>query len=199
MRGLLCCFWLLPTVAFAGHGLVSAFSDPSALPEPTAMPDQLAYALEQAREDLRLITTADPSARYALGHELAHEKIAEMFAMVEMEKAGSAALSIRAYERFLNIAFSALGEMAEDFQAATAEHFFNTLLEHQYVISIYYIDFPIAARQNLRKAIEIAENSKARLLPRLSATFRESLFFKEDQVRWSLEMSERADEQGLGP
>ena len=71
------------------------------------------------------------------------------------------------------------------------------LLEHQYVMSVNYLDLPRDSRRLISEVIDAASAQYELISPRLDDAFKATLFFKLDEVRWSWEVAQQADKQGL--
>lgn len=187
--------FLLPP-AWAGHGLLNAFADIEWLPPPGRTPDQTGYALDRLAEQAGLIFCSDVACVQTI-ERYAREKLAELDAMVRADLPEPAAIAAEEYELYLSRAQEAI----EALPAQTAQHarekLVLELLAHQYIMSVDYLDLPRVSRTVIATAMAAAQTLTERLLSPLAASFRKSLFFKEEEIRWSWEMAQRADEQGL--
>ncbi len=179
----------LPTV-HAGHGLMNAFADIEWLPDPGRTPASPDYFLDRAAESARLALT-DAPGRFALLLELLREKLAEVDAMVRADRRAEAAVAVTAYRDYLE---RAAGLAASDDAARTLA---AALLEHQYIMSVNYLDLPRDTRPVIGGVMTAAATHYERLRDALPRTFREAQFFKEEEVRWSWETAQQADAQGL--
>jgi hypothetical protein len=176
--------------AEAGHGLMNAFADIEWLPEPGRTPANPDYVLDRAAESARL-AMADDAGRFALLLELLREKLAEVDAMVRANLRAEAAVAVTAYRDYLERA-AALA--ATDDAARTLA---GALLEHQYIMSVNYLDLPRDARPVIAEVMTAAGEHYERLRDALPRAFREAQFFKEEEVRWSWETAQQADLQDL--
>jgi hypothetical protein len=79
---------------------------------------------------------------------------------------------------------------------AVVEAMTNALLEQQYILSVIYPDLPAATRQVVLTTAHMAGRQYQDIVKFLPAKKKGALFFKEEEVRWSLQMAERADEEG---
>jgi hypothetical protein len=197
----LCVFGLLSILpmteqVFAGHGFVTAFGNIDWLPEPGRTPDSVFYKLDALREEGQLLFAREPETKLQLYLTFTREKLAELEAMVKAnnkEAAQTAADWRQTYLKRAQALIEAQTDQAkkEEFADRTA----NALLEQQYILSIDYPDLPAQSRQLvLAIAINIGKQYQdvVKLLP---AKKKGALFFKEEEVRWSLQMAERADEE----
>ena len=185
---------LLVTLALppadAGHGLMNAFADIEWLPDPGRTPASPDYALDRAAESARL-AIADAPGRFALLLGFLREKLAEVDAMVRAERGAAASVAVAAYRDYLERA-AALATSDD-----AARSLASALLEHQYIMSVNYLDLPRGARQVIAEVMTAAAGHYERLRDALPRAFREAQFFKEEEVRWSWETAQQADAQGL--
>ena len=112
--------------------------------------------------------------------------------MLKAGKTAPAATALSAWQE----AAHALIATTEAFPAARRQ-VVNALLEQQYIAMTDYLDLPRTFRPPLLAATRSVEEACARLLAQLSRGEREALFFRTEEVRWSLEMAAAADTQGL--
>jgi hypothetical protein len=185
------------TAAFAGHGFMNSFEDIQSLPDPGTTPDELGYQVDSWQEQVRLAIASSPEERYVLALELCREKLAETEAMVVKENASAAKTAVGAYTRYLDTAAQALESHSQAARVNLNLEFANTLLEHQYIVSVNYLDLPRDARVLMLEAMRVADSHYGKVSSLLDRKVKESLFFKEEKVRWSTEMAEQADIQGL--
>lgn len=190
---------LLPGPTLAGHGFLTAFGNIEWLPEPGRTPDSATYKLDAVQEEAKVLLARDPAAKLQLYLAFTREKLAELEAMVKGENAQAAQTAVERYRVYLDRARTLVAEQNEAGQKeALAETAATALLEHQYILSVIYPDLtsvPKVSRQILlTTATMIGERYKeiAALMP---AKKKGALFFKEEEVRWSLQMAERADEE----
>ena len=73
----------------------------------------------------------------------------------------------------------------------------NALLEQQYIAMTDYLDLPRTLRPLMLAATRSVGEACTTLFTQLSRSEREELFFRTEEVRWSLEMAAAADAQGL--
>ncbi len=182
--------------AVAGHGFVTAFGNIEWLPEPGRTPDSVFYKLDALREEGKLLLAQDPEAKLQLYLTFTREKLAELEAMVKAnnnEAAQTAAEWRQTYSKRIQVL---LDEQTDpNKKEALAETTANALLEQQYILSVDYPDLPAPSRQLvLQTATDIGKQYQD-IIKLLPAKKKGALFFKEEEVRWSLQMAERADEE----
>ena len=182
----------------AGHGFMNSFEDVEWLPEPGTTPDQIGYRLDNWHEQASLAIETDPQARYALCLEFAREKLAEIEAMVIAVQSESAGDALEHYANYLETAETALTAFpADQLNDDSRLAFAKVLLEHQYILSVNYLDLPKTSRPVMFEAMKKAGRIYGRIAAQLEHKVKESLFFKEEEVRWSTELAEQADIQGI--
>ena len=189
VRAALLCCWL--PAAHAGHGLMNAFAGIEWLPDPGVLPNESAYRADRWQETLALVL-AGAEARPALAEGIAREKLAEAEAMLKVGDGPAAQVALVAWQ-------AAVGDMvASAGVAPTARlRLANGVLEQQYIALADYQDLPQTLRGPLLAATRLVGDRYAALAAGLSPRERDSLFFRAEEVRWSLEMAAAADEQGL--
>lgn len=187
---------LMTEQAFAGHGFVTAFGNIEWLPEPGRTPDSALYKLDALREEGKLLLAREPEAKLQLYITFAREKLAELEAMVKANKKEAAQIAAEWRQTYSKRIHVLLDEQTDPSKKeALAETTANALLEQQYILSVDYPDLPAPSRQPvLQTATDIGKQYQdvVKLLP---AKKKGALFFKEEEVRWSLQMAERADEE----
>lgn len=195
--GLLAAALLLPAPgATAGHGMLNSFAGIEWLPAPGVLPGEAAYRLDDWDERLRARAARAPEARLGRCLDFAREKLAELEATVDARNAAGAARAVAAYRDRLACAASAVAAAGPQ-SGTLAERLATALLEHQYIVSTGYMDRPRDARRVIAQMIAVAAALYADTVAGLSAQRRESLFFREEEARWSWQMALAADEQGL--
>ncbi|MEX2482299.1 MAG: DUF5667 domain-containing protein [Gammaproteobacteria bacterium] len=187
---------LLSIGARAGHGFFNAFTDIEPLPPPGLTPDRVGYTLDTLAERAQL-AIADDTRRVVLALGFAREKLAEADAMVRIERRAAAATAIAAYVEYIDSAVEALQTMDAAQRDRQARDLANALLAHQYLIALDYLDLPRTSRTIIGEVITAARGHYDRLVAELPRTFKEAQFFKEEEVRWTWELAEQADAQGL--
>lgn len=184
---LLC--WTLPL--WAGHGMLNAFAGIAWLPPAGTTPDQPWYPADRLEERAAL-ALAEPAARPALAETIAREKLAEAEAMLKAGKADAAAEALSAWQ-------DAVAVMRARFPATPAarRQLVNAVLEQLYIAMTDYLDLPRDTRAPLLTAARAVGEASSAWLTELPRSDREALFFRAEEVRWSLEMAAAADAQGL--
>lgn len=187
---------LLPASALAGHGFVTAFGNIEWLPEPGRTPDSALYRLDALQEEGKLLLAREPEAKLRLYLTFAREKLAELETMIKANNSQAAQTAAEWSSTYFTRAKALVDAQTDQGQKEPlVESLANTLLEQQYILSTDYPDLPAPSRQLiLQVANGLGEQYQqaAKLLP---AKKKGALFFKEEEVRWSLQMAERADEE----
>ena len=191
-------FLILLTAALpasAGHGLMNSFNDIEWLPHPGYTPADRAYPLERLRERVALLLAGEQ--RLVMTLEFAREKLSEANAMVRAEQTGEAWIAAGLYNNYLERAARELNQ-SESIDPGERELFISTLYEHLYIVSIEYTDMPLDIREQIfMPVIESASFYIDQLKQQLSEGERKALFFKDEEIRWGLEMMKQADKQRI--
>lgn len=188
---------LIAERAFAGHGFVTAFGNIEWLPEPGRTPDSVFYKLDALREEGKLLFARDSEAKLQLCLTFAREKLAELEAMVKANNNEAAQTAAEWHQTYLKRAKALLDEQTDQSKKeAFAESAANALLEQQYILSVDYPDLPAQSRQLVLQIATDIGKQYLDIVKLLPAKKKGALFFKEEEVRWSLQMAERADEEG---
>jgi hypothetical protein len=185
----------MPEAAFAGHGFISAFGNIEWLPEPGRTPDSSWYSLDTWQEEGTLLLTRDPEAKIRLCLSFARKKLAELEAMVKVENTAAAEIAAGRYQAYVDRAQRVINEASEPTtKEALAEILATALLEHQYILSVIYEELPAGIRAVVPRVIAMAQDRYQAIAKLLPPKKKGALFFKEEEVRWSVEMATRADE-----
>lgn len=191
-----------PIPALAGHGFVSTFGNIEWLPEPGRTPDSVWYQLDAAKEEGQLLLVQDNAEKVALYLTFAREKLAEVEAMVKIEDTAAAETAVERYREYITRA-QQLMQSADKNKESLAEKMATALLEHQYILSVIYEELPAGPRVVVPTVIKVAQQHYQDVIQFLSRKKKGALFFKEEEVRWSVQMVLRAEEeetenQGIG-
>jgi len=177
---------------------MTAFANIEWLPDPGRTPDSAWYRLDAWQEEAKLLLARTPEAKGRLCLAFAREKLAELEAMVKAENtpaAETAADRYRLYvERAGQIVQSALDGAKTRDAEPLAEVMANALLEHQYILSVLYEELPANARAVALQVITTAQERYQHVVQLLPPKKKGALFFKEEEVRWSIQMAMRVDE-----
>lgn len=197
-NSLIVCFLFVSSPAVAGHGFVTTFGDIEWLPEPGRTPDTVGYQLDSWSEagQLWLATTARQVVDLSL--DFAREKLAEAEAMLTVQDMAAAQVALKHYWYYIDRAEQVLPKTADgqdEDAIALVEALTTHLLEHQYILTIIHTDLSVESRGILREVFTTAQQRYPRIADRLPRKKRGALFFKEEEVRWSVEMAIRADEE----
>jgi hypothetical protein len=187
---------LSTTPALAGHGFMSAFGNIEWLPEPGRTPDSAWYKLDAIQEEGKLLLAGDSAEKTQLCLAFAREKLAELEVMIKAENAQATQIAADQYQAYISRAKTLIDEQPEQAKKeALAENLVNALLEHRYILSVDYPDLPASTRALILKVAADAGEQYQEVVKLLPTKKKGALFFKEEEVRWSLQMAERADEE----
>ena len=159
----------------------------------------MGYQLDSWSEagQLWLATTARQVVDLSLG--FAREKLAEAEAMLTVQDIAAARIALEQYWYYIDWAEQALPQVVDvqnEEAIALVEALTTDLLEHQYILTIIHADLSVESRSILREVFTTAQQRYPRIADRLPRKKRGALFFKEEEVRWSVEMALREDEGG---
>ncbi|MSQ48505.1 MAG: hypothetical protein EXR78_09030 [Deltaproteobacteria bacterium] len=188
---LICLF--LPSLILAGHGFSSSFGNIEWLPEPGRTPDSALYRLDAVREEGKLFLARTDAEKVRLCLTFAREKLAELEAMVKAEKADAAKIATERYHLYVDRAQQLTTESTND-KESLADLMANAFLEHQYILSVIYEELPASTRAVILEVIAAAQEKYQVGTKLLSAKKKGALFFKEEEVRWSVQMATRVGE-----
>ena len=107
------------------------------------------------------------------------------------------ATAIVAYASHLVQASAIVNDLEQTARPAPSLALATALLEHQYIVSSDYLDLPRESRAVLAEVMRTAATHYAGVRARLTRRTQDSLFFKEEEVRWSWDQAQGADAQGL--
>jgi len=186
-------FLWFPSFAFAGHGFASAFGNIEWLPAPGRTPDGMLYRLDAIREESQLLLARTPTDKMRLYLTFAREKLAEVEAMIKAENAVAAATAMERYQEYLARVQEVVKNSKNETEAL-ADTLATALLEHQYILSVIYPELPVSTRAVALQTITTAHEYYQEVAKLLSSKKKGALFFKEEEVRWSVDMATRTDE-----
>jgi hypothetical protein len=154
------------------------------------------YGLETAKEKGRLWLARDPETKLHLCLSFAKKKLAELEAMIKHDQSAAARTASLAYQTYLEQAKVVLdGQLTPTQKETLAEQAATALLEHQYILATIYPDLPFKTRQIVLLTAAAAGAQYQAIGKLLPAKKKGAFFFKDEEVRWSLQMAERADEE----
>jgi len=190
------CFLLLAVgPILAGHGFMSAFGNIEWLPEPGRTPDSSWYRLDAWQEEGKLLLARDAESKARLCLTFAREKLAELEAMVKAENVAAAEIAAAQYNAYIDRTKHVITDGPEPpVKEALAEVMANALLEHQYILSVIYEELPASTRTIVPHVITTAQERYQDITKLLPAKKKGALFFKEEEVRWSVQMATRTEE-----
>jgi hypothetical protein len=186
---------LIPTQIFAGHGFMTAFGNIEWLPDPGPTPDNAWYRLDGWEEEGRLLLARTSEAKIGLCLAYAREKLAELEAMVKTENVAAAKTAANHYRLYVERALRITTEEKETAsKELLADVIANALLEHQYILSVLYEELPASTRAVVPQVIATAHERYQTITKLLPPKKKGALFFKEEEVRWSVQMATRVEE-----
>lgn len=189
--------WLLLLTSapvLAGHGFVTAFANIEGLPDPGRTPDSAWYRIDAWQEEGQLVLAHSPEAKVRLSLTFAREKLAEIEVMVKAENAPAAEVAANRYRLYIDWARHITADARETAtKESLADILANALLEHQYVLSMIYEELPTATRAIVPQVIATAQERYQDIIQILPPKKKGALFFKEDEVRWSVRMALRTE------
>jgi len=185
----------LPSATLAGHGFASAFGNIEWLPPPGRAPDSTLYRLDAVREESQLLLARTATDKMRLYLTFTREKLAEVEAMVKAENSAAATIAAERYTAYLDRAEEVIKSDTGETEVL-AEMLASALLEHQYILSVIYAELPVSTRSVVRQTITTAHERYQAVAKLLSPKKKGAFFFKEEEVRWSVDMATRADEAG---
>ena len=177
--------------------MLNAFAGIEWLPAPGITPDAPYYGLDAWAESLHIHFAATPEDALLLALKNAREKLAELEVMIRAGKQSAAGIAIERYAQMLDLMRAKLAVLAESRRAELTVRCATALLEHEYIVSTDYVDLPRNSRVVIARVIAVAGKHYQELAGALSRRARDALIFKEEEVRWSWEMAQAADAQGL--
>lgn len=180
--------------AGAGHGLMNSFNDVEPLPPAGVTPDTWLWQIDRLNERARL-ATASPAVQVDLALAFAREKLAELIEVVRKDRIDAAAAASAAYRDHIGRLLPALAAMPAPERDAATRHAALAMLEHQFLLGLDYLDLPAASRAMVRTAMTLAGAQYLAISARLPASFRAAQFFREEEVRWALEVATQADKE----
>ncbi|MSR15450.1 MAG: hypothetical protein EXR86_13005 [Gammaproteobacteria bacterium] len=176
---------------------MNSFAGIEWLPSPGLTPESWRYRTDSWQESVLLWRAKSPLDEVTISERIAREKLAELEAMIRAGNLAAAEISIDHYRHYIQHAEAALAKVAPQASADVTLKFATALLEHQFIITSDYLDLPRDSRRVAAGMIETAAKAYANLRAQLPRRIQESLFFKEEEVRWSRQQAEGADAQGL--
>ncbi len=184
---------LFPTSGSAGHGFMTAFATIEWLPEPGRTPDSPWYRVDVWQEEGQLFLANSPAETISLCLVFSREKLAEVEAMVRAENATAAEVAASRYRAYIARARAMLPDIPGD-AGQPVEDLATALLEHQYILAVLYRELPPGTRAVVVRLIEAADAQYQTVSDKLGRKQKGSFFFREEEVRWSVQMALRADE-----
>ena len=184
-------------VGHAGHGLMNSFGDVEWLPDPGTTPDRLAYPLDRISERIELRLAASTDEELALCLAFAREKLAEASAMIKAVDVDAAVVAIDVYRDYIERAAAAVDQGPADLVPERRHGLIAALMEHVYIMSVDYLDMPLGIRTVISPVFTTAMDHYATQSAKLPQRAKDALFFKDEEIRWSLEMMRQADVQQI--
>ena len=183
---------------FAGHGFMNSFADVEWLPEPGCTPDRACYFFDTAVEHVLLLLARWRGTALAFTLTTAREKLAETSAMIKAHDVRAATRASRRYLALAAAAQRAVQRTPDPARSAAREQYMYATLEHVYILSVDYVDMPLGLRREiLQPVFDAAMAAYAEARAALGEAEQKALFFREEEIRWSLEMTAQADVQKI--
>jgi hypothetical protein len=113
--------------------------------------------------------------------------------MVKTEKTEAAKIAAERYRLYVDRAQQLTIESTSD-KESLADLMANAFLEHQYMLSVIYEELPASTRTVVTEVIAAAQERYQIVTRLLSPKKKGALFFKEEEVRWSVQMATRTEE-----
>lgn len=179
----------------AGHGFATSFGNIEWLPEPGESPDSTWYQADAWQEEGQLWLAETPAQKVTLYLTFAREKLAEVEAMIKAENATAAQTATTYYTDYITRGRQLIDDSSDESQETLAEEMATALLEHQFILSVIYEELPKATRGVVPSILEAAQTHYEEVSQVLPRKKKGALFFKEEEVRWSVQMALRADEE----
>ena len=188
---------LMAVAAWAGHGFMSSFGNIEWLPAPGETPDSAWYAFDSWQEEGQLWRAGDAAQRTSLYLSFAREKLAEVEAMVNTENEAAAKIAADRYQDYMARAGRLIAKLDSSTldKEGLAEAAATAVLEHQYILAIIYEELPVGSRGIVPFLLKAAQTYYGDLSSLLSRKKKGALFFKEEEVRWNVQMVLRAEEE----
>lgn len=176
---------------------MNSFGDVEWLPESGTTPDKLAYPFDRLQELFELKIAGSTKKEIDLCVKFAYEKLAEASEMIKNNNTSAAALALKDYDTYKGRAGALVEELPAENHSGDRTRYVTFLLEHVYIMSVEYLDMPLGVRTILSPLFSNAMTDYERHSAKLPKSEKDVLFFKEEEVYWSLEMLSRADDQRI--
>lgn len=189
---------VLSVRGFAGHGFMNSFADVEWLPDPGCTPDSLCYWFDTGAEHVMLLFARWHGTGLTFALATAREKLAETSAMLKAHEPRAATRAAARYLALLQAGQTIVAGTVAAEKGEARARFMNATLEHVYILSVDYVDMPLVVRHDVLQPVlnaAMAYYTDARA--ELSDAAQNALFFKEEEIRWSLEMTTQADVQKI--
>ncbi len=191
-------FWgCLIVQAQAGHGLMNSFAGIEWLPPAGITPADRTYRVARWWEEIQFSLAATPAEKLSLSLSFARERLAEIEVLIRADNPAAARQASADYAVHLAQASTLVASFSPVEHEAQLLSLATVLLEHQYIVSTDYLELPRESRGVFSEIIKIAAQHYTGVRDQLPRRTRDSLFFKEEEVRWSWEQALGADAQGL--
>jgi hypothetical protein len=180
---------LLSFTAQGGHGFYNSFATIKWLNNPGTTPDSLFYYADIFAERLSLSRAKNLQERHRLSISYAEEKIAESISLFTSKQLNAAVRSTLLYKTYLEDSKDTALQLMEVGNSKNIEKLAERLLQHQYILSV---EAAHLSGQSHVKAVQLNKAIGARyeeIIPNTSQDFRDSHFFKKEEVKWSWETS----------
>jgi len=181
----------------AGHGFMNSFSEVEWFLEHGTLPSEMAYHLDTLQEQFKLSITSTPSEKISLALMFASEKLSEASAEIKQGLVESTKIALGNYEKYMDLAEDLVSEQDPDKRLIDAQEAIQKQFEYVYLIGVDYTDMPLGAREIFTEFFAKSLARHERMKAMLDKETIDSLFFKEEEIRWSIEMTRQADLQKI--
>lgn len=187
----------LASTARAGHGLINSFAGIAWLPEAGLVPVDFGWRMDRWAEQIEVMRAPSAEAAIELLNAHAMERLAEAVLLVKRKEDGAVGPALEDHACLLDEIAARIDTLEGEARTSAHLAFAARLLEAQYILSTEYLDLPREHRTALAPAVEATQRLYQAQRAPLARRLQESLFFREEEVRWSWEQAQAADAQNL--
>jgi len=184
---------MLSFSVYGGHGFYNSFAAIEWLRKPGTTPDHFFYYADVFVEDFSLSRAKNLQTRHSLSLDYAEEKLAESVSLFASERLTAAVQSTLLYTKYLEDSQNTALQLMKAKNNKFIENLAERLLQHQYILSIEATQ--LSDKSHI-KAAQLNKTIEARyeaIMAHTSRDFRDSHFFKKEEVKWSWETSSSSE------